>query len=497
MAERNNLFLDDKSTELFIWKKQLKQKGLEHISAEQLETITKQNIEKNKLEREKLEQQRLKGEKEKNIFKLIKAVEQHDQLTKEEASFIYNQSLLRAKVRINENRAKPIDILIYHVEDHNENLDIELYEPLAYLKKLLAQDLEELLTDIHDYIDKDIQQSIHNFNERYWHDIQIIVKDELKKHLSNNEDRSDGVHSAVMPDILEILKNKTTRQLEELEQSINERIADGKNIDISYWESLLSQLKISLARSRIQDRHQLLLEKKFKKINNEQLSISKDQETESFEDLEDKCSHSYDEAHYSPTLMNIDKFDFEIQEQYIDEIDDTNMLQQQRQSVMKSGSIKTDMENNWQDFISKFESDNDTTIGIVPIDVEYIWSDKYQPRKPRFSNRVHTGYEWNQYNRTHYDKNSPPPKTAQGYKFNIFYPNLIDKTTTPSYDIMACEDNKDFLIIKFHAGPPYEDIAFKIVNKEWNQSNKNGFRCQFQNNIFQLWFNFSKWKYRR
>ena len=32
------------------------------------------------------------------------------------------------------------------------------------------------------------------------------------------------------------------------------------------------------------------------------------------------------------------------------------------------------------------------------------------------------------YNRTHYDHDNPPPKTVQGYKFNIFYPDLIDKT---------------------------------------------------------------------
>ncbi|CAM4795249.1 unnamed protein product [Rotaria magnacalcarata] len=139
-----------------------------------------------------------------NASKLRKAVvEQHDQLIKEEASFIYNKILLRAKVRINENRAKPIDILIYHVKDHDENLAIELYEPLTYLKKLLAQDLEELLTDIHDYINKEIQQN------------------ELKNRLSNNEARSEGINSAVIVGVLETLKNKTIRQLEELEQSIN------------------------------------------------------------------------------------------------------------------------------------------------------------------------------------------------------------------------------------------------------------------------------------
>lgn len=33
----------------------------------------------------------------------------------------------------------------------------------------------------------------------------------------------------------------------------------------------------------------------------------------------------------------------------------------------------------------------------------YNWEDKYRPRKPRFFNRVHTGYEWNKYNQTHYE----------------------------------------------------------------------------------------------
>ena len=59
------------------------------------------------------------------------------------------------------------------------------------------------------------------------------------------------------------------------------------------------------------------------------------------------------------------------------------------------------------------------------------WEDKYKPRKPRFFNTVQTGYEWNKYNQTHYDVDNPPPKTVQGYKFNIFYPDLIDKTKTP------------------------------------------------------------------
>ena len=122
---------------------------------------------------------------------------------------------------------------------------------------------------------------------------------------------------------------------------------------------------------------------------------------------------------------------------------------------------------------------------------------KYRPRKPRFFNRVHTGFEWNKYNQTHYDHDNPPPKVVQGYKFNIFYPDLINKRDTPEYFLQPCTDGTDFEILRFHAGPPYEDIAFKIVKRDWEYGRKHGFRSQFQNGIFQLWFHFRRERYRR
>ena len=51
--------------------------------------------------------------------------------------------------------------------------------------------------------------------------------------------------------------------------------------------------------------------------------------------------------------------------------------------------------------------------GDVPVESNiYWWHDKYQPRKPKYFNRVHTGYEWNKYNQTHYDADNPPPKVV-------------------------------------------------------------------------------------
>lgn len=152
----------------------------------------------------------------------------------------------------------------------------------------------------------------------------------------------------------------------------------------------------------------------------------------------------------------------------------------------------------------------------------YWWHDKYRPRKPKYFNRVHTGYEWNKYNQTHYDHDNPPPKVVQGYKFNIFYPDLVDKTKAPTYTIEKDGSNGETCIIRFHAGPPYEDIvslsfmmvlslsffstkllisciwqAFRIVNKEWEYSHKKGFKCTFERGILHVYFNFKRHRYRR
>jgi len=89
----------------------------------------------------------------------------------------------------------------------------------------------------------------------------------------------------------------------------------------------------------------------------------------------------------------------------------------------------------------------------------YWWHDKYRPRKPKYFNRVHTGYEWNKYNQTHYDHDNPPPKIVQGYKFNIFYPDLVDKSKAPTYSIEKDGSTGETCLIRFHAGPPYEDIV--------------------------------------
>ncbi|KAJ3449644.1 cactin [Anaeramoeba flamelloides] len=126
----------------------------------------------------------------------------------------------------------------------------------------------------------------------------------------------------------------------------------------------------------------------------------------------------------------------------------------------------------------------------------YNFNDKYRPRKPKFYNRVKLGFNWNRYNRVHYSKENPPPKTVKGYKFNIFYPDLIEKSVSPTFKLYPT-DSKEVILIKFSAGPPYEDIAFKILNRPWETNRRRAFRFTFVRGTLQLWFNFKKYFYRR
>ncbi|ANQ05822.1 Uncharacterized protein PCOAH_00001880 [Plasmodium coatneyi] len=117
-------------------------------------------------------------------------------------------------------------------------------------------------------------------------------------------------------------------------------------------------------------------------------------------------------------------------------------------------------------------------------------------RKPLYFNRIKTSFDWNKYNKTHYDYENPPPKYICGYKFNIFYLNLLNKKEKPSWKLHPTDDESKVLIV-FHGGAPYLDIAFQIVNAEWSYDKHRGFRNVFDKGILQLYFNFKKKRYRR
>ncbi|MFH4974098.1 hypothetical protein AB6A40_000807 [Gnathostoma spinigerum] len=428
----------------------------------------------------------------------------------------------------------------------NEDEDFDLENPLNYLQDLKMRDYEDLIEDIKVY--RTIQGQK---NAAWWCDLRLIVQDELIKRSNDIRLSStrDSIHSSVQSDVMKIFKGKRLKELETLAQNIDKKIKNGDGgTDVTYWESLQSHLKVYMAKERIGEHFRDLLQLKRKKIKEEQLdgieklqskkSVAKKEVEEClFAKPEPKPSCSKVKLKLPFTLEELDAAEEDVKEQKWRLLTDEELKQfttemyergaysppygdekqampgieilDEKEDIKRRNKMKMDVSDQGKDKLSAVEKEmeafakrgmnSDEAVFSVEAPVEaqtFLWSEKYRPRKPRYFNRVHTGFEWNKYNQTHYDMDNPPPKIVQGYRFNIFYPDLLDVTQTPTFTLTACDD-PDFAILRFHAGPPYEDIAFKCVNREWEVSHKHGYKCQFANGIFQLWFFFKRYRYRR
>ena len=152
-----------------------------------------------------------------------------------------------------------------------------------------------------------------------------------------------------------------------------------------------------------------------------------------------------------------------------------------------------------QDAASDEDKDAGEATPVVEVQVPRVaktWQNRYRPQKPKFFSKIKVGFDWNKYNKTHYDKDNPPPKIVTGYEFEIDYPNLLDKTKAPTYSI-GPDESPEFAVLTFHAGPPYLDIAFKIVNREWQKGKFSGFKYIFSGKKLILKFKLKRFGYRR
>lgn len=250
----DNPFGDGKLLTTFVWNKKLAKEGLIGVSAEELETRNRFKQEENKRELEKVkkrrqerESDRQKRDEENQLLQRSKEAAQFEEWEKQEDQFHLEQARLRSHIRIQDGRAKPIDLLAKYISAEEEVDAVEMHEPYTYLNGLQIKDLEDLVEDIEVY--KELERGK---NLCYWNDITIIVEDELQKlrkiekeaEFDMGINRREGIHQSVAHDVTTVFKGKSSIQLAALQKQIEEKIA-GKadGIDIGYWESLLSQLK--------------------------------------------------------------------------------------------------------------------------------------------------------------------------------------------------------------------------------------------------------------
>ncbi|XP_027149237.1 cactin-like isoform X2 [Coffea eugenioides] len=536
----SNPFGDSNLNERFVWRKKIERDITEGMPLETFSLKAEKKrqrermaeIEKVKKRREERAIEKAQHEEEMALLARERARAEFQDWEKKEEEFHFDQSKVRSEIRLREGRTKPIDILTKHLNP-SDDLDIEINEPYMVFKGLTVKEMEELHEDIKMHLDLDRSTPTH---VQYWEALLVVCDWELaevrkKDALDRARVRGErlppellaeerGMHSSIEADVKRLLQGKSYVELEALQSQIEAQMQSGTAKVVEYWEAVLKRLHIFKAKACLKEIHAKLLRKHLQRLekplevgdSERELTPQPDEEDADAETLspepivhEDTPELDEEAGSYSPQLIHGDE-----NEEAIDPEEDRAVLERKRMAVLEERRLQeltvrpTPPEDNFEKKAMKAMGameEGDAVFGSndeINLDSQvYWWHDKYRPRKPKYFNRVHTGYEWNKYNQTHYDHDNPPPKIVQGYKFNIFYPDLVDKGKAPTYAIEKDGDSSETCIIRFHAGPPYEDIAFRIVNKEWEYSHKKGFKCTFERGILHLYFNFKRYRYRR
>jgi hypothetical protein len=369
-----------------------------------------------------------------------------------------------------------------------------------------------------------------------------------QKHFQSAQSTARGV-SSVAGNIDKLLAPKSLAELQKLETQIRAKLSSNEPIDTDYWEHLLQSLFIYKARANLRKVSQSILESRLGGLRKQQAAeadalisrlqarlrvglqaseqsptiagghvASQSQSNRHFLDPEpllrlrpeDKTLVSHTEKEFVQNLVSdrrkVLKLGYVPGRKRGNDSECGLEPSNKRQRTSEPHNTKTSAIFDRE--VARGLSDNEELLTTeIPVETKnkHTWPADARPRKPQYFNRCILGYEWNKYNQTHYDHDNPPPKVVQGYKFNVLYPDLLDKTRAPTYkiereggrrrgEIAAKAGEDDTCIIRFVAGAPYEDVAFKIVDREWDYSAKRerGFRSSFDKGVLQLHFQFKK-----
>lgn len=321
----------------------------------------------------------------------------------------------------------------------------------------------------------------------FWEAFMAVAK-QRKQNIRDNRNIA-----IVKEEVNAIFNDKSVQKLFELREGIEKKLK-GPNVDTDYWTDLLNELD------------QVILKRKLDELNNElKERLKRDAKSRGFQVLEFYFSDYKSGQLNLQVSQDVVKIEEELEEHEHEEEKKTivtvnwdncpsalALLEQEQTRHVGKDELPFNTEA--EDLLQKQE--------IVQFP---NWQTKYpnlKARKPRFFNRVRMNYVWNKYNQTHYDTSNPPPKVVQGFRFNIFYPELLQNASNPNFlptyrreiDPTDPENNE---IVRFSAGPPYYDVIFRIPKEEWDMSSQHGFKCIFERGALRLHFWFRSQRYRR
>ncbi|XP_066344425.1 splicing factor Cactin-like [Miscanthus floridulus] len=304
---------------------------------------------------------------------------------------------------------------------------------LAAFRGASAEELKELGEEIGTLADLDRE------NGRFWEAAQLLCDAEMVKAAGAGADGRSGrsLHSEVAADVMSVVEGKSIEELEAMQQTIAARMADGESKVVDQLQEVTELIRVEKARS------------------------SWRRTTPPATTRRHRCR--------PPSL--------------------TRRTRNSRTGARTMGRGA--------------DEEGSEPLGAVALPPTETLPAGPEWRKPRYVARVRTGHEWNKYNRVHYDHDHdhdhPPPKVVKGYTFVLHYPDLdLAGGKPPQYTVEEDGSGSDeTCIVRFHAGWPYEDVAFRMVNREWERSRKAGFRSTFDRGVLRLSFHFKRVFYRR
>ena len=215
-------------------------------------------VEKVKKRRDEREKEQAWMEEEKARMQRMTEEQQHDEWEKNADKFHLEQSRVRAKIRIREGRAKPIDVLAKNL--HEDDMDVEITEPYKLFRGLQIPALEELQKDI------SVHQGLDTTNAAFWEAMTTVCQDELQTARQNEArggaSKLDGVHEAVQTDVIKMLRGKSLAELTEQEQQIKDVLETDDSADTEFWETVLKRLLVFKSRATLKDIHGKILRRR-------------------------------------------------------------------------------------------------------------------------------------------------------------------------------------------------------------------------------------------
>eukprot|EP01029_Cantina_marsupialis_P031298 TRINITY_DN8955_c0_g1_i1.p1 TRINITY_DN8955_c0_g1~~TRINITY_DN8955_c0_g1_i1.p1 ORF type:complete len:620 (-),score=199.27 TRINITY_DN8955_c0_g1_i1:277-2136(-) len=481
--------------EKFVWKKNAREKKSGDATARQLRDIQRQkrNLERKTIMRE----ERLREREAKEQLENEQALKNTDE---HEKKLMMKNMAEKCRINLRENNPTPIDVIARNIlcatdDKVDEADDVEWQSPYKIISDL---SIDELISIIRGNTPH--KASVRGFQllfkgtdyEQFWHDVETVCEYFIYKLEAADKDVVNGINNVNEKHVLRQLR-KLRNDPKAMEMLINAQefmlaeapMNDDINIDTEFVEGVVDRANVVLAEERMKLVHKKSLMDRLKLI---QMTRAENQEGSTTDGVGFKMPapdaklseirsvlepimHAAQEANKEEELeKDAQMLDFEAS------ADDIAQLR---------GSINKDDEEELE------PSDEVKPDALIEVD-----SKGRKLIKPRYFVKVKTGIEWNRYNRAHYDYDNPPPKNIQGYKFHVFYKHLQDPLTPPRY-ILEASDEEDFCMIRFTAGPPYKDIAFKIKNQEWNKGRRSAYRSLFERGVLELNFDFKRLRYRK